>query len=256
MKKFILFFCFLIAAALFAQILIGETPTVLKPQVVSIAGKAELKSGDKWVPLTKNSILSVNDTIRTGDKSLAEIKLADNTVITLSENTEVVLQEMTTEKLKKKSMFGKEGQNLNKIKLNMTNGQIMSKLQKNDKTKNSFSLNTPVAVCGVRGTQFVTSHSGENTNVDVIEGEVDVYNHKFPNKSIKVTAGQTTTVVQNKEPDKPKPLTSEEREKFRQMFAPSEKSGSSQPASNQGSSKQSEKKEQKSTGSVKLKVDM
>ena len=235
--------------------LIGETPQTLKPTVVSIIGKAELKSANnQWIPLAKTTVLALNDTIRTGAKSFAEIQLAENTVIKLSENTEVTLQEMQTEKLKKKSIFGKEGQQLNRIKLNMVNGQILSKLQKRDSTKNSFSLNTPVAVCGVRGTEFVTSHSGENTNVDVIEGVVDVYNNKFPNKNIKVTAGQTTNIAQNKEPEKPKPLSNEEREKFRQMFAPAENRGS-QP-STPGTSKPVEKKNQKSSGNVKLKVDM
>jgi len=222
MKKIFFLSVCLITIIAGSQMLFSDAAANLKPAVISIIGSVEYKTQNEWKPLTKDTLLNLNDTIKTGAQASAEIKLAENTVIKLAENTEVTLMELKSEASKKKSVFGKGNQQVNKIKLNMTNGQIFSKLQKNPNLKNQFQLNTPVAVCGVRGTEFITSHSGENTNVDVIEGTVDVYNLKFPKKNIKVTAGQTTSVVENKIPETPKPLSADEKEKFKKLFAPAE----------------------------------
>jgi hypothetical protein len=93
-----------------------------------------------------------------------------------------------------------------------------AEMVKSNPKANKFEIKTPVAVAGVRGTNFIVYHDRGITGVYVKTGAVETYNPKIPEVKVQVTAGQITTVAPNKPPAPPRVATEAEKEKFEKTF--------------------------------------
>lgn len=116
----------------------------------------------KWSPVKMREMIGEGTFIRTRKQSSCDIMLKNGSVIKIVENSIVYIDKLL--------MTGERNYK-NRFKLEA--GSILAKSAKliGD---SSFTITTPTAVAGVRGTEFVVSHYSGKTRVAVKEGKVAV----------------------------------------------------------------------------------
>lgn len=153
----------------------------------SYFGKVEFKSPDKtWSTVNKKQKFIDNESIRTSSDSSAEIEYADETktVIQMRQNSSIKLDRQSEQSL------------------SLSQGSIFLKVFNNGNNKNiKYSVTTPGAVIGVRGTTFYVSLDKEETSlVGCYHGEVDV---SAQSVSVIVPKGYGTRVIKGQPPIEP-----------------------------------------------------
>lgn len=154
---------------LFTLVLFGVIVFSLTQGVAAGDGKASIlfKEGDvrarhygtaAWMAAPVGKTLSRGDSLRTGPGSWAEIETGKDSanIVRLEENTYCEFTE------------------LGPVVLGLLKGRLRTLVEKIDSTS-SFTIKTPTAVCGARGTGWDTALSGEKTIVDVFEKKVFFY---------------------------------------------------------------------------------
>ncbi len=179
-------------------------------RVVETEGIVEVLRGGKLPaqPLKKGDPIYEKDMIRTKSNSKAEIALKDGDVIKISQRSRVDISEYS-EKDGKSVQLGLPRGTIRAVVSQETSRRIVS-----DPKANKFEIRTPVAVAGVRGTDFFVSHRGIATTIVVEKGLVQVYNPKIPEVVVSVEAGKKTVVVENKPPTPPLTVPENERKKL------------------------------------------
>lgn len=118
--------------------------------------EVEIKRADSTlIPYLGIEILD-GDTIIVKDSSKAEILYSDSTTLFIDENSKVAI----TTGVRKRSIF-------------LSLGRIWAKVKGLLKGE-SFEINNPVSVSGVRGTEFTVSYKDDESQVSVLEGMVNV----------------------------------------------------------------------------------
>jgi len=110
-----------------------------------------------WTLLTKGVYLQENDTIKTGPDGKASLVLDTGSQIDIGPSSNIKIAKLTdTDTL-----------------LDMSMGELTSKVEKLKEQKLSFKVKTPASVCAVRGTRFsvIVDKSGK-TRVNVFAGVV------------------------------------------------------------------------------------
>ncbi len=133
----------------------------------------------QWHMIWQSRMLRDGDLARTGSDSRANIRLADQSVITLGENTQVEVAQFQVQKQSRAA----------EIKLFF--GRVRSRVGRFGGRDSKFEVKTPNAVLAARGTDFLVEYmaspaqSGEggSTKLMVFESSVDV------------TSNGTTTTV-------------------------------------------------------------
>lgn len=136
----------------------------------------------KKVAIQKGKDLSAGARIKMKDGDQLSLKTPMGDSIELSGKTYMKLSDLDTTKGK------------TKVSLELFNGISTNKVAKLG-AESSFTIRTPSAVAGVRGTEFqvAVSDTGE-TEVDVMEGEVGVADAEGNADPIPVTAGKSAKV--------------------------------------------------------------
>jgi hypothetical protein len=135
--------------------------------------------------LGKTILLKVKDTlpegsmVKTGDKSFAQIELIDKSILNVGPNTEMKITSFTEDTGVIDFVKGK-------VRAQVT------KQQSGDGSK--MIIKTPVAVMGVRGTDFVVTGNEHATSSVLFEGEI-VFN-KLSDKSINDPRGLDNVLSQ------------------------------------------------------------
>ena len=122
-------------------------------------GDVKIKRNGEHIDAFINMELSQGDTIITGPGAKAEIMEKDSSVIVLNENTTFTILEEKT-----RSRFF------------LSWGSVWAKVKK--LTAWGFHIESPVAVAGVRGTEFFVYFTEDSAEVGVIDGRVDVFDKK------------------------------------------------------------------------------
>jgi len=138
----------------------GEETTVLG-ELVLVDGGVTLSEGIEAYPLAVGQPLADGDEIITDKDGSAEVTLGDRNQFLLAPNSRL------------KVLKAPNGKGL---LLNLDQGLIRAKLDNWNKEE-SFSIRTPSAVAGVRGTDFIVEASGQDEagfELDVVEGTVEV----------------------------------------------------------------------------------
>lgn len=135
-------------------------------EITYIEGKVEIqKPGGSWKGATIGMLLSNEDRMRTGEKSLAEVKLDDGSLVKLEEETElsvIALDEVGPAK-EKVSLF------------KLIVGEIKAKVLKILGKQSKFEVQTSACIAGVRGTDFsISAEADEAANIETYEGNVVV----------------------------------------------------------------------------------
>ncbi|WP_411744204.1 FecR domain-containing protein [Reinekea sp.] len=117
--------------------------------VVVVIGSVSVQrvaTGDKEI-LAAQHELFLNDVIITGADGLAKLLLRDETILKISPNSEVVISEM---------IAGPDAEGRSTVDL--LKGRLRSVIGNKLGANTTFDINTPVAVAGVRGTDFEVVH--------------------------------------------------------------------------------------------------
>jgi hypothetical protein len=180
--------CVLPAADVFAQ-------TSEQVEVTYFSGNTEvlLKDAEDFAPCEEGMILEPGDKVKTLGDGVVELAFnEENTnVVRLSEGTEVEIVLEDDEKL------------------SLSEGEVFASIA-GLPAESTFEIRTPTAVCGVRGTEWVTRVSGEETEVEAIEHTP--YVRHFEESGVKsnlkmiIQPGQMTTVRRFQPPLQPRPI--------------------------------------------------
>jgi len=135
-------------------------------KLVYVEGDVEVqKPGGEWSKASLDMNLEKDDSVRTGNDSIAEIELDDGSTVKLGEETTIAilsLDEIGPAK-EKVSIF------------NLILGEIKATVLKILGKKAGFEVQTPACIAGVRGTDFIVSaEADEAANVEVLDGNVVV----------------------------------------------------------------------------------
>jgi len=182
MRKHFAIFALLLSS--FASLL-GQAE---KGSVVEVViGKAEYKSGDQVLPVTKGISIKDGDTIVTGLGQMVILRLENGGQLVVYEKSEM-------------TMKSKEGDAAKSI-LDLDTGFLWVRVPKLKKDS-SFSVDMPSASAGIRGTAFSASVTeNKESQVCVCEGEVKVTNPKGEEAVLK--QGQLLKVDSNAPMGKP-----------------------------------------------------
>ncbi len=147
-----------------------------KDQTSLDSAKFTYVKGDVLVsgkPATLGQTVSKDATIEVKNNSMAVLQFSSSASITLKANSVLSIANLS------KNEAGKPV-----IELSQSSGASFSKIAKG---QSEYSIKTPTAVAGVRGTSFeLTVGNGKTTQIKLLEGKVAV---------IKATEGQTTESI-------------------------------------------------------------
>jgi len=116
--------------------------------VLRMSGTVEYRSAraEAFQALAVETSLAVNDQVRTGKRSVVELRLADESRLTLGAESSLVIRAVRTRLKPDETLLDLEG------------GALGAAVDKPLAGRQRFEISTPVAVCGVRGTRLALVH--------------------------------------------------------------------------------------------------
>lgn len=166
MKKNAYLCCMMIGLFFLHPVPLVMAETSALGQVIQVTGLMEIQRAKQttWLAAQRDTDVYSGDTITTGDDSRGTIKLVDDSIIRVHANSKIVLNTMISPVEKKHSVL-------------LFFGKLWNRVSKKALRKKVFEVQTPTAVCGVRGTDFETASYEDGTMlVRVNSGEVEVDN--------------------------------------------------------------------------------
>lgn len=202
----------ILPAALAFIILLGMLSPALASvgRFVVIKGRVDvLKPGQTRALEAKvDDAVSPGDIIRAKSDSFAEVVFTDNSNLKIAENTRVQVKDFVV------NANGKRESGTLRLlrgKIRATVPKTLGSLIPVSSSKSSFEVETPTAVAGVRGTDFIIVFAFGSTHVYVIDGTVDTWNILFPDDPVRITRGRFTYILYNEPPVDPQWMRAFER---------------------------------------------
>lgn len=159
-------------------------------EVVLLRGGATVTQDGRTLKLYRGASVLVGDQLRTGNNARLKLRMIDGTDIALGENSEFIVRayELNTE-----AGIGRAALELTRGFFRAITGKI-TKLR-----ENSFQVKTPLAVIGVRGTDFWGEQSASRFRVAMLSGTAIMVSNDYG--SVEITeAGLGTEVTAPGEP--------------------------------------------------------
>lgn len=128
----------------------------------SISGDVRVIRSGKTYAAKIGSPLSQQDVVTTGKNSSAKIIMADKSIVVLQPESELKLSNFQTRSPNTKA----------KTEFELPQGSVRFKVEPL-LAEESFEVRTPIAVVGVRGTEFIVSHAKGISEVVTFAGLVD-----------------------------------------------------------------------------------
>ncbi len=171
-----------------------------------VAGKVDVLRGGA-LPASAAKVgdgLFVNDVIRTKSKSSAEVVFTDGTVLKISQRSRIDINEYVA------------GDAQGTRRINLPRGKVeavvpagLAKKIALSPKQNTFEINTPNAVAGVRGTRYIDLANNAGNWVLVKEGIVYIISHAFPDMVLDVMPGELASIPRDLPPSKKKATEAE-----------------------------------------------
>jgi len=153
-----------------------------------ITGDVKIVSEGKTVSANVGDKIVQGMTVKTGPKAIADIYF-EGSVIRILEKSSVVMKELIKNLKENKEL----------TELYVENGKVFSKVTRKLTTGEKFRVNTPTAVAGVRGTEFLVSEEDGKSTIACIEGKVAVKDFGSDDSSfVDVEAGKEASVEKGK----------------------------------------------------------
>jgi len=166
--------------------------------VASLNGSAELGGDGKWRPVTISSPVYLGDTVRTGQPGRVRIVFQDDSVLNVGDGSEVVVDEQ---------VFDPEGESYRSA-FRLLRGKLRALVSEYYESPGAgYEVETPTAVAGVRGTEFVLIFDvvRQQTEVIGVDGRVAVHGLQGrAAEEVFVTARELTTVGEGGRPALPR----------------------------------------------------
>lgn len=166
-------------------------------KIIQVTGKAHIKRGTNTLEAAQGMPVELHDQLKTEVAAEVSLQMADNSVLTVNESSELSIDE---------SVVG-AGVRTN-TSVGLITGSVRSLVSAAARTAApSFTVTTPNAIAGVRGTDFVVRYDAgkarkgfpncfEFTDCATNKGSVLVSNNPpRPGVGVRVNAGQRTTVA-------------------------------------------------------------
>jgi len=180
-------------AVFFAMPQISIAEDNLLGQITFLSGTVQVKrvKETQWMDSTLNMSVYMGDTIQTKENAQATITFTDESVLKISPNSRVALDTIISPIEKRSSVL-------------LFFGRIWNKVSQKALQKRVVEVQTPTAICGVRGTEFETAAYEDGTMIVYVNsGRVEVDNEKnqsalsanegarvsFDSKTIKTQSG-------------------------------------------------------------------
>ncbi len=179
-------------------VLIRENPTVTYSSGETYYRK---KNSDDWLPVEIGLILKENESVKTGIDGFLDIKFSNGTVIRITEDSFLSLDDVS----------------LTTIDLNLSKGGIVSKFTKLFSNQ-KYTVKTPVAVAGIRGTELIINSDPEGTSIVGMSGITEIFNIDYPENRVLLGFQTKSEILNNQSPSNPVALTQEEVTSYRNML--------------------------------------
>lgn len=159
----------------------------IKASVSFVNGTVEAQTGGDpaWKKVAANAELTMADSIRTQEKSMAKLNFTDGTKVFLEESTTLNLK--TLSRPDEKSTLD--------IVLEIVSGAIFFDVTKRENSK--FQMETSVAVAGVKGTKGVFRNHG-SLRIVLVEGRIEAYHKDHPDKKVILEESELVEMADNK----------------------------------------------------------
>jgi hypothetical protein len=152
------------------------------------AGDVKIVADGKTVTANTGDKITQGMTVKTGPKAIVDIYF-QGSVIRILEKSSVVMKELVRNLKDSKEL----------TELYVENGQVFSKVTRKLTDGEKFRVNTPTAVAGVRGTEFLVSEEAGKSTIACVEGKVAVKESaKDDTTFVDVEAGKEASVEQGK----------------------------------------------------------
>ncbi len=178
----------------------------------NVKGTVTIKSAGAadWIPAVDRMEVKEEDELKTEAGSSAIIKMDDGSMIKLGP-----LAKMKMAKL------GQTNNN-NNTSIDVSIGKSWNRVRKLT-ADSDFSVKTPTAVAGVRGTFFSAEvEKTDNSTFGVYDGSISVSGLVDPNTSVTVDAHNQTSVAPNARPSAPSRMSSSDEQNGRAGFSDEE----------------------------------
>lgn len=171
---------------------ITPAPVLVTHVEGNVRARAE---GGAFRPLAVGDRLSSGETVLTGPLSFAGFKLADGSTLSQQPSSRLVFGRLAA--------YGKTG--MVTTELNLQSGRLEASASRQVAPAGGFKVVTPVAVAGLRGTEFRLNvdEAGKSLKSEVLEGAVGV---AAADREVVVAERQGTVAEAGQPPQEPRPL--------------------------------------------------
>ncbi len=119
---------------------------------------------DLWKPAFVKMSLYSGDRVKCDQSSETEIVMNDGSIIKMRESSVMEIELLERDKKSKAT----------KTALKLYQGKILGAIRKLSSRESKFTVSTPTAVAGIRGTVFGVFVEGDSTELNVLNGEVGI----------------------------------------------------------------------------------
>ncbi len=141
---------------------------------------------ERWNELTVGTKLRPGDTMRTGDASKVIATVAGQGVLAVEANSTMTIGEV------RRNSAGEV-----RVRLALESGQLWNDVGTLPSARSRYTVETPQASCGVRGTVYTVLASAETdeTTIATIEGSVQVVQKREGGDEVRVGANQQASLA-------------------------------------------------------------
>jgi hypothetical protein len=165
--------------------------------VAAVSGTAEIGRGSSWTAAEAGSAVHLGDQLRTGRPGAMRVVFQDDSVLNLGDDSLVTVDE---------HVFDPEGGKAQSV-LQLLKGRLRALVSEYyDRVGAVYEIETPTAVSGVRGTEFIVTYDEEQALTEVIGISGRVAVHSVLDRAahgVFVTAGEITRVAEGQYPTEP-----------------------------------------------------
>ena len=168
--------------------------------LTSIVGDVQVHApGGTWKKATEGMTVKTGAEIKTGAKSTVVIKWSTKNVIKLTPYTNFTIKDMDVDPRSKTV----------NTKVELTTGKVKGRAEKLSNPNSSYTINTPTAVAGVRGTTFDMANTPDNaTELYTYDGLMEA---SAQGQTVQVPAGTFVTIDPGQPPSSPQPIKDDEK---------------------------------------------
>ncbi|HOW81572.1 MAG TPA: OmpA family protein [Spirochaetota bacterium] len=221
-----------VAYLLLSDTMLMQPPVLIKqnPVITYVIGDVKCKTaGDAaWCDAVVGMKLTDDSEVRSGEKSLADIRFHGGTAIRVSENSSMRIKDIS----------------INELKIQVQEGAVFGKFERIHKT-HTIELHTDTTVAAIRGTELgivvgpavtdadkeeaVSKKSGEPadqekpsdekaTTVYALSGIIGVYNSNFYEDTVLLSNQKKLVVLEDSPPSNPEKMGEDEIERIQAIL--------------------------------------